>query len=77
MDPGEETQIRGLAEAIRSKAPRTNSLFLALYERLPPTVWPEAVRLGILTEGEFVACMLLLKQYRRIQTVDAIEKAFS
>jgi hypothetical protein len=68
-------KIIELVELIRNKQPAT-SLFLALYETLPRGVWCEATRQGIMQPREFQACMLALKQYRKLQAETAIKTMY-
>jgi hypothetical protein len=66
-------KITELVELIRNKQPSSTSLFLALYETLPRGVWSESVRQNILSAREFQACILVLKQYRKLQAKSAIK----
>jgi hypothetical protein len=68
-------EIIELVELIRNKQPAT-SLFLALYETFPRGVWSEAIRQGIMQPREFQACMLVLKQYRKLQAQSAIKTMY-
>ena len=65
-------EITKLVNLIRSKQPST-SLFLAMFETYPKEIWEKAVNQGIMTAFELQACMLALKQYRKLQAESAIK----
>jgi hypothetical protein len=67
-------KIRDLGNAIRNKQKGTTTLFLACYETFPSHVWGQSVEMGLLTPREFQACMIALKQYRKLQAKAAIEQ---
>lgn len=71
----QQETIQRLALAIRAKQSGTSSLFLSMYECFPALVWSEAVRENLLTEEEYQGCMLVLKNYRKLQAFAAIEDA--
>lgn len=65
-------KILELVNLIRNKQPST-SLFLAMYETFPKDIWEKSVKEGIMTSLELQSCLLVLKQYRRLQATSAIK----
>lgn len=68
-------KIIELAIAIREKAENTTTLFLAMHETFPISVWEEAIEKGLLTPREFQAGILIVKQYRKMQARAAVKEA--
>ena len=66
-------KVAELVTLIRNKKPCTTSLFLAMYETLPRSTWDQAISKGIMTASEYHGCLLVLKQYRRLQAKSAIK----